>query len=50
MDRLANLMWSLCVMGLFSLFMGVLRFDVSPDTVCLAMAIIVAGCMAYGSD
>ena len=50
MDRFANLMWSLCVVGLFSLCMGVLRFDVSPDTVCLAMAIIVAGCMAYGSD
>lgn len=50
MDRLANLMWSLVVMGLFATFMAVLRFDVSPDTGCLAMAIIVAGCMAYGSD
>lgn len=50
MDRLANLMWSLVVIGLFSVFMGALKVDASADAVSISLAIIVAGCMAYGSD
>lgn len=50
MDRLINLTWSLAVIGLFSVFMGVLRIDASADAVSISLAIIVAGCMAYGSD
>jgi len=50
MDRLANLIWSVVVIGLFSIFMGVLGIDVSADAVSISIAIIIAGCMAYGSD
>lgn len=50
MDRFANLIWSVVVIGLFSIFMAVLGFDISVDAVSISIAIIVAGCMAYGSD
>lgn len=50
MDRLTNLIWSMVVIGLFSIFMGVLGVDASADVVSISLAIIVAGCMAYGSD
>lgn len=50
MDRLINLVWSLVVIGLFSIFMGVLGVDASADAVSISIAIIIAGCMAYGSD
>ena len=50
MDRLVNLLWSIIVIGLFSIFMSALGFDSSADAISISLAIIVAGCMAYGSD